>query len=117
MPPHLTLLVNMLAGWMNRHQQMAIEYLMEENQILKELHGDKQLNFTNEQRKRLARKGRKLGLNGLRAVATLVTPETILAWHRKLIAFKYTAKKRISPLRKSQQEVRRMAVSSEARRA
>jgi len=29
MPPHLTLLLNMLAGWMNRHQQMAIDYLME----------------------------------------------------------------------------------------
>ena len=83
---------------------------MEENRILKELHGDKRLNFTNEQRKRLARKGRKLGLNGLRKVTTLVTPETILSWHRKLIALKYTAKRRISPLRKSQQEVRRMVV-------
>jgi transposase InsO family protein len=100
----------MLAGWMNRHQQMAIEYLMEENKVLKELHGDKRLNFTNEQRKRLARKGRKLGLNGLRKVATLVTPETILSWHRKLIALKYTAKRTTSPLRKSQQEVRRMVV-------
>jgi putative transposase len=89
---------------------MAIEYLMEENKVLKELHGDKRLNFTNEQRKRLARKGRKLGLNGLRKVATLVTPETILAWHRKLIALKYTAKRKMSPLRKSQQEVRRMVV-------
>jgi hypothetical protein len=90
---------------------------MEEDKVLKELHGDKRLNFTSEQRKRLARKGRKLGLNGLRKVATLVPPETIFAWHRKLVALKYTAKKRISPLRKSLQEVRRMAVSSEARRA
>jgi hypothetical protein len=68
---------------------------MEENKVLKELHGNKRLNFTNEQRKRLARKGRKLGLNGLRKVTTLVTPETILAWHRKLVVLKYTAKKRI----------------------
>jgi len=52
--PHLVLLLNMLGGWMNRHQQMAIDYLMEENKVLKELHGDKRLNFTNEQRKRLA---------------------------------------------------------------
>jgi hypothetical protein len=107
MPPHLTLLVNRLAGWMDRHQQMAIEYLMEENKVLKELHGDKRLNFTDAQRKRLARKGRKLGLNGLRAVATLVTPETILSWHWKLIAMKYTAKRQMSVLRKSQQEVQR----------
>jgi hypothetical protein len=77
----------MPAGWMNRHQQMAIEYLMEENKVLKELNRDKLAEFfTNEQRKRLARKGRKLGLNGLRKVATLVTPETILACHRKLVA-------------------------------
>ena len=88
MPPQFVLLLNMPAGWMNRHQQMAIDYLMEENRVLKELHGDKRLYFTNEQRKRLARKGRKLGLNGLRKVTTLVTPETILSWHRKLIALK-----------------------------
>jgi hypothetical protein len=100
----------MLAGWMNRHQLMVIEYLMEENKVLKELHGDKRLNFTDAQRKRLARKGRKLGLNGLRKVVTLVTPETILAWHRKLVAMKYTAKRQMSVLRKSQQEVRRMVV-------
>lgn len=78
MQPQIVLLLNILAGWMNRHQQMAIDYLMEENRILKELHGDKRINFTNEQRKRLALKGRKLGLNGLRKVTTLVTPETIL---------------------------------------
>ena len=58
MPPQFVLLLDMLAGWMNRHQQMAIEYLVEENRILKELHGDRRLNFTNEQLKRLARKGK-----------------------------------------------------------
>jgi hypothetical protein len=57
MPPHLTLFANRLAGWMNRPQQMAIDSLMEENKVIKELHGDKRLTFTNEQRKRLARKG------------------------------------------------------------
>ena len=29
MAPQFVLLLNMLAGWMNRHQQMAIDYLME----------------------------------------------------------------------------------------
>jgi hypothetical protein len=91
-------------SWKRRHDHKS------PNRILKELQRDKRLNFTNEQRKRLARKGGKLGLNGLRNVTTLVTPETILSWHRKLIALKYTAKRRISPLRKSQQEVRRMVV-------
>ena len=115
-PDHIT---SKHARWLDEpapvpHGAGAIDYLMEENRLLKELHGDKRLHFTNEQRKRLARKGRKLGLNGLRKVTTQVTPETILSWHRKLIALKYTAKRKMSLLRKSQQEVRRMAAPSEA---
>ena len=50
----------MLAGWMNRHQQQVIEYLQEEVRVLKELHGNKRLKFTDEQRTRLARKGKLL---------------------------------------------------------
>lgn len=35
-----------LAGWLNRQQQIVIEYLMEENRVLRELHGKKRLRFT-----------------------------------------------------------------------
>jgi putative transposase len=79
----------MLAGWMNRHQQQVIEYLQEEVRVLKELHGNKRLKFTDEQRARLARKGKLLDRAWLNAVATLVTPQTILKWHRMLIGQKH----------------------------
>jgi putative transposase len=42
-----------------------------------------------DQRRRLAAKAKGLGRKLLREVATIVTPETLLTWHRKLIAQKY----------------------------
>jgi putative transposase len=47
------------------------------------------MRFTGDQRCRLAVKGKKLGRKILAQIATIVTPETSLAWHRKLIARKY----------------------------
>jgi len=78
-----------IAGWMNQQQQQAIEYLREENKVLREQLGGRRLRFTDEQRRRLAVKAKGLGHRALAVVATIVTPETLLAWHRKLIARKY----------------------------
>src|SRR5438876_1162441 len=78
-----------IAGWMNLHQQHVIEYLMEENRVLREQLGNHRLRFSDDQRRRLAAKAKKLGRKLLAYVATIVTPETLLAWHRKLIARKY----------------------------
>src|SRR3954463_6143742 len=78
-----------IAGWMNEQQQQAIEYLREENKVLREQLGGRRLRFTDEQRRRLAAKAKGLGRRTLETVATIVTPETLLAWHRKLIARKY----------------------------
>src|SRR5829696_2576665 len=78
-----------ITGWMNQQQQQAIEYLREENKVLREQLGGRRLRFTDEQRRRLAVKAKGLGHRALAAVATIVTPETLLAWHRKLIARKY----------------------------
>ena len=78
-----------IAGWMNQQQQQAIEYLREENNVLREQLGGRRLRFTDEQRRRLAVKAKRLGHRALAGVATIVTPETLLAWHRKLIARKY----------------------------
>jgi hypothetical protein len=47
-----------LAGWMNRHQQGAIEYLKEENKILREKLGKKMIVLDDKPRMRLARLGR-----------------------------------------------------------
>src|SRR3954447_5161578 len=78
-----------ISGWMNQHQQQVIEYLREENRVLREQLGSRRLRFNNDQRRRLAAKAKGLGQKLLAEVATVVTPETLLAWHRKLIAQKY----------------------------
>ena len=64
-----------LAGWVNRHQLKVIEYLREENRILKEHLDGLRLRLTDVQRRRLAVNGHRLGRKTLRDVATLVTPE------------------------------------------
>src|SRR5262245_2925652 len=82
-------LVVSLAGWMNQHQQHVIHYLMEENRVLREQIGNRRLRFTDDQRRGLAGKAKRLGRKLLNEIATIVTPETLLAWHRRLIAKKY----------------------------
>ena len=78
-----------MAGWMNQHQQQVVEYLLEENRVLREQIGSRRMRFNDNQRRRLAVKANRLGRKLLVRVATIVTPETLLAWHRKLIAKKY----------------------------
>src|SRR6266850_653741 len=82
-------LIVSIAGWMNRHQQAVIEYLMEENRVLREQIGRRRLRFNDDQRRKLASKAKRLGRKLLADIATIVTPETLLSWHRKLIAKKY----------------------------
>src|SRR4030095_9745907 len=82
-------LVISLAGWLNQSQQQIIEYLIEENCILREQIGRRRLRFTDNQRRRLAAKAKQPGRRVLAQIATIVTLETLLAWHRKLIANKY----------------------------
>jgi hypothetical protein len=83
-PRQLLLLI--LAGWVNRQQQATIEYLRTENQVLNEAHGKKRIRFTDDQRRRLAVKGKTLRRKVLGEIATIVTPDTILRWHRQLVA-------------------------------
>src|SRR5437870_7770411 len=82
-------LVVSLAGWMNQHQQYVIHYLIEENRVLREQIGNRRMRFSDGQRRRLAVRAKNIGWGLLNEVATIVTPETPLAWHRKLIAKKY----------------------------
>jgi hypothetical protein len=48
------LIVIALAGWLNRDQQAVIDYLIEENRVLKDQLDGQRLRFTDEQRIRLA---------------------------------------------------------------
>jgi hypothetical protein len=72
LPFHLILLT--FAGWVNRHQLDVIEYLQEENRVLKERLGGRRLRFTDAERRRLARKAQALGRKVLNELETLVTP-------------------------------------------
>jgi hypothetical protein len=78
-----------LSGWMNQRQLQVIDYLREENRVLREQLGDRRLRLNDAQRRRLAAKAQGLGRKILAQVATIVTPDTLLAWHRRLIAQKY----------------------------
>jgi hypothetical protein len=90
----LHFLILTVAGWMNRGQLDAIDYLLEENRVLREHVGGGRLRFTDAQRRRLAEKGKRLGRERLRALASLVTPDTILRWYRELVAKKYDGSSR-----------------------
>jgi hypothetical protein len=82
-PWHLLLLI--LAGWINRKQQDAVEYLLAENRILREKIGKKRVLLSDDQRRRLAVKGKILGREVLEQLTSIVTPDTILRWHRELV--------------------------------
>jgi len=75
-----------LAGWINRRQQDVVEYLLTENRVLREKLGKKRILLNDDQRRRLAVKGKILGREVLEQLATIVTPDTILRWHRELVA-------------------------------
>ena len=83
-----------MAGWITRQQNAVIDYLREENRVLKQQLGRRRLRLTDAQRRRLAVRGKAIGRRALSEVASLVTPDTILRWHRQLIAEKSTHKRR-----------------------
>jgi putative transposase len=101
MPPILHpwhLLVVAMASIINRDQAKLVEYVLTENAVLKEhLKGQGRVRFTDTQRRRLAAKAKALGRELLRGLDTIVTPDTLLRWHRQLIAKKYDGSGNRSP--------------------
>ncbi len=89
----MVMLLTMLAGWINRQQQEVIDYLKAENSILREelqkATGKKRIILNDSQRRRLAILGRKLGRKLLGEVCCSFSPDTLMMWHRKLVARKY----------------------------
>lgn len=85
----LHVLIAMVAGWIQRHQQQVITYLHEENRILKAQLGGRRLRLTDTERRRLAALAHPLGRTRLQEVATIATPATLLRWYHRLIAQKF----------------------------
>ena len=77
-----------VAGWMNQRQLEMIEYLREENRVLHEQLGNRRMRFSDDQRRRLAAKAKGIGRKLLTDIAIVVTPETLLRGHRRLVAQK-----------------------------
>jgi hypothetical protein len=63
-----TMILTMLAGWINQYQQDVIEYLKQENAILKEKLGKKRIILLDEQRRRLVVLAKRIGRNGLNEI-------------------------------------------------
>ena len=97
LPPPLAFFLLLFSGWVNRQQQGVIDYLLEENRVLRAAHRPRRLRLTDDQRRRLAVKGKVLGRRRLAAVAGIVTPDTILRWYRRLVAKKYDGSKMRRP--------------------
>jgi putative transposase len=94
---HLQFLLLVLAGWVNRYQEAVIDYLREENRVLRARLRGKRLRLSDNERRRLSVKAKGLGRKALAQVASIVTPDTLLRWYRDLIAAKYDGSKNRSP--------------------
>jgi putative transposase len=93
----LQFLLMVVAGWLQRQQAATIDYLKAENQMLRARLGGRRIVFTDAERRQLAEKAKALGRKALHELGTIVTPETLLRWHRELVARKWTFVERRSP--------------------
>ena len=109
------ILVAAMAGWIARQQDATIEYLREENRVLNQQLGRQRLKLTDDQRRRLAVLGKALGRRALTDIASLVTPDTILRWHRQLSAVAWTHKRHSPGRPKVMQVISDLAVEWPAR--
>jgi transposase InsO family protein len=84
------MLLLVLTGWLERREREALAYLIEENRVLHRQLGGRRLRLTDDDRRRLAVRAFRMGRQALREVASIVTPDTLLRWHRQLVARKWT---------------------------
>jgi hypothetical protein len=83
-------MLGMLTGWLDRRERESIAYVIEENRLLRCQLGGRRPRLTDDDRRRLAARAYRVGRAALREIATIATPDTLLRWHRQLIARKWT---------------------------
>ncbi len=88
-PPALTFLLMIFSGWVHREQLIVIEYLQAENSMLRERLKGRRLRFTDAERALLARKAKAVGRKALLELCTIVSPDTLMRWHRQFVAAKW----------------------------
>src|SRR5437867_8908144 len=104
------MLLLVLTGWLERREREAIAYLIEENRLLRRQLGGRRLRLTDDDRRRLAARAYRLGRHALREIATVVTADTLLRWHRQLVAQKWMYATSRSSRRGVLAEIRRLVV-------
>jgi len=97
----LQVLIAMIAGWINRHQQQVIAYLLEENRTLHTKLGGQRLRFTDAERRRLATLAFPIDRKRLTSLATLATPATLMRWYKQLVAQKFDGSQKRTKLGRS----------------
>ena len=86
----LQTVLGVLTGWLDRREREVVAYLIEENRLLRRQLGNRRVRLTDDDRRRLAARAYRVGRAALREIATIATPDTLLRWHRQLIARKWT---------------------------
>jgi transposase InsO family protein len=90
------ILVTILAALINHHQQQVIDFQRAQIEALLKAQGKKRLLLNDDQRRVLATKAKALGRKTLNELTTIVTPDTLLRWHRWLVAKKWDYSERRS---------------------
>src|SRR5216683_2129914 len=96
-PPLFSFLLLIAAGWVHRHQLIVIEFLQAENRLLKDRLRERRIRFTDAERALLARKAKAVGRKALLELDSVVSPDTLMRWHRRLIAQKWSFTHRRGP--------------------
>jgi transposase InsO family protein len=85
----LQFLILLVAGFLQRRQKEAIEYLLAENRVLRARLGPKRLRFADSERRLLGERAKRVERGILEEIAMLASPATLLRWYRELVATKY----------------------------
>jgi putative transposase len=93
----IALLSASMACWLKRSSAAQIEYLKAENRALRTRLGRRRMLFTNAERQTLASLAKEIGRKALKNLDPIVSPATLLRWHRELVAEKWTFLERRKP--------------------